>query len=135
LETRVPARLTAPGGRRFGLQVGVAFLVLAAIAGGRGHPKSALLLGALGSLLVLGGLLVPDRMEPIRRAWMRVATVISKVTTPVVMGILYFLVLTPIGLLLRAFGHRPLTATRGNGSSWVPRDEREGGAGDLKHQF
>ena len=50
---RVPARLTAAQGRRFGLTVGLAFLVLAGIAWWRGHPTSVLVLGSLGTLLVL----------------------------------------------------------------------------------
>jgi saxitoxin biosynthesis operon SxtJ-like protein len=135
LATRVPARLSARAGRLFGLQVGAAFLVLGAVASWRGHPRSAVVLGALGGALVVGGLLVPDRMDPIYRGWMRLAAAISKVTTPVVMGALYFLVLTPTGLLLRAFGHRALAPTRGASSAWVPRDATRGGRSDLKHQF
>jgi hypothetical protein len=135
LETGVPARLSAEAGRRFGLQVGTAFLVLAGIASWRGHPRSAAVLGALGGALVIGGLLIPDRMDPVHRGWMRLALAISKVTTPVVMGALYFLVLTPVGLLVRAFGHRPLTAKRGATSTWVPRDATQGGRSDLTHQF
>jgi hypothetical protein len=133
LETGVPARLSAQAGRRFGLQVGAAFLVLAGIASWRGHARSAMVLGALGSALVGGGLLVPDRMDPIYRGWMRLAMVISKVTTPVVMGAVYFLVLTPMGLLVRAFGHHPLAPTRGGSSAWTSREH--GGRSDLKHQF
>jgi Saxitoxin biosynthesis operon protein SxtJ len=135
LETRVPTRLSGRAGRLFGLQVGAAFLVLAGIAGWRGHPRSAMVFGALGGVLVLGGLLVPDRMDPIYRGWMQLATTISRVTTPVVMGVMYFLVLTPTGLLLRAFGHRVLGPTPGASSAWVPRDAKRGGRSDLKHQF
>jgi hypothetical protein len=74
-------------------------------------------------------------MDPVYRGWMALAAAISKVTTPVVMGILYFVVLTPIGLLLRAFGHRPLAPTRGVSSAWIPRDTARGGRSDLTHQF
>jgi hypothetical protein len=135
LETRVPTRLSARAGRHFGLQVGAAFLVLAGLASWRGHARYAMVLGALGGALVIGGLLVPGRMDPIYRGWMRLATAISRVTTPVVMGALYFLVLTPTGLLLRAFGHRSLGPARGASSAWVPRDAARGGRSDLKHQF
>jgi hypothetical protein len=135
LERGVPARLSAQAGRRFGVQVGAAFLVLASIASWRGHPQTAVVLGALGSALVVGGLLAPDRMDPIYRAWMRLAAAISKVTTPVVMGALYFLVVTPMGLLLRVFGHRPLAPARGANSAWVSRDATQDGRSDLKHQF
>jgi hypothetical protein len=134
LETVVPARLSPEAGRRFGLQVGTAFLVLAGIANWRGHARGAAVLGAMGGALVIGGLLMPNRMDPVHRVWMRLALVISKVTTPVVMSVLYFLVLTPVGLVLRAFGHRPIGAGRGAASTWVPR-EANLGRSDLTHQF
>jgi hypothetical protein len=135
LETGVPARLSTQAGRRFGLQVGAAFVILAGVANWRGHARSAVVLGAMGCGLLVGGLLTPGRLDPIYRAWMGLARAISKVTTPVVMGALYFLVLTPVGLVLRACGHRPLVPTRGAESAWVARDGAQGARSDLKHQF
>jgi hypothetical protein len=48
---------------------------------------------------------------------------IGFVVSHVVLAIVYFLVLTPIGLLLRAFRYDPMTRTdsTGNESRWVPR--------------
>jgi hypothetical protein len=39
---------------------------------------------------------------------MGLATLISRVTTPIMMGIIYFLVITPIGVVRRTLGHDPL---------------------------
>src|SRR5207249_5300275 len=52
LETRVPARLSAAEGRRFGLSVGGMFLVLGAVLWWRGHA-TAPVPAALGALLVV----------------------------------------------------------------------------------
>jgi hypothetical protein len=49
---------------------------------------------------------------------MGLAGVLSKVTTPIFMGVVYFLVITPIGLLLRAMGRSPLPV----GGQWHARD-------------
>ena len=49
---------------------------------------------------------------------MGLAHVISKVTTPIVMGVMYFLVLTPVGLLRRAFGRNPMVASQRARSYW-----------------
>jgi ABC-type uncharacterized transport system permease subunit len=134
LETGVPARLSARDGRRFGLEVGAAFLVLAGVSSWRGHSRSAVVLSIMGCAFVSAGLLVPGRMTSIRRVWMRSAEAISKVTTPLVMGALYFLVLTPMGVLLRVCGHRPL-ASRKDGPAWIARHPTQGGRSDLKRQF
>ena len=65
----IPARLTAAQGRRFGLTVGGAFLVFAAIAWYRGHPTSTMVLGTLGGGLSLAGLVIPTLLGPVERAW------------------------------------------------------------------
>jgi hypothetical protein len=126
--------LTAAQGRRFGLTVGGAFLVLAAIAWWRAHPVSTGVLGGIGATLAVGGLLIPTRLGSVERAWMRLAHLISRVTTPVVMGVMYLLVLTPIGLVRRAAGGDPLAHSAHDGSYWKARAQ-ERRASNLKRQY
>ncbi len=130
----IPARLTAAQGRRFGLTVGGAFLVFAAIAWGRGHPTTTSVLGALGGVLSLAGLVIPTLLGPVERAWMQLAHLISKVTTPIVMGVMYLLVLTPVGLVRRALGGNPMVHEPQSGSYWKSRPEGKR-AGNLTRQF
>lgn len=124
--------LTAAEGRKFGLTVGVAFLVLAGILAWRGHEVAFVLVGSLGAMLALAGLIIPRRLGPVEQAWMAMAQAISKVTTPVLMSVIYFLVLTPSGWLVRAFGHHPLRRQDDGGSYWV---DRSSPGGDLERQF
>ncbi|HEU4700732.1 MAG TPA: SxtJ family membrane protein [Gemmatimonadales bacterium] len=141
----VPARLNgsarlspqaeAREGRRFGLQVGSAFLVLAAIARWRGHTTSVAVLGLLGLALVAGGVAMPAHLGPVRRGWMRFALLLSKVTTPIFMGLVYYLVLTPIGFVMRLLGHRPLAPAPGAASRWVARAPDRRGAAGMERQF
>ena len=127
-------KMTAREGRRFGLTVGTAFLVFAGIASWRGHPTTTLVLGSLGSAFALGGLLLPTYMGPVERAWMRLALLMSKVTTPIVMAAMYLLVLTPVGFLRRTFGGNPMTVAEQNGGYWQSR--RPGSrAGNMQRQF
>ena len=127
----IPARLNRGDGRRFGLQVGGAFAVLASVAHWRGRTLTGWILTAVAGTLLAGGLAAPTALVPVFRAWMRMAHAISKVTTPIVLGIVYFLVLVPIGLALRLTGHRPLSNDRG-GTAWIPRPR---GGSDLERQF
>ncbi|HQX82504.1 MAG TPA: SxtJ family membrane protein [Vicinamibacterales bacterium] len=130
----IPARLTAAQGRRFGLTVGGAFLVLAAIAWWRGHPTTTEVLGGLGGVLALAGLIVPTLLGPVERGWMALAHLISKVTTPIVMGVMYLLVLTPVGFLRRLFGGNPMVHMAHDASYWKPRPENKR-AGNLTRQY
>jgi hypothetical protein len=127
----IPARLTPAEGRKFGVQVGLAFLALAAFVSWRGKVGVAPWLGGLGSALLLAGLAIPGLLGPVHRAWMGLALAISKVTTPILMAIIYFGVITPIGLLLRMLGRDPLAG----GGRWVPRPAGAPDPKRMERQF
>jgi hypothetical protein len=130
----VSARLTTAQGRRFGLTVGTAFLVFAGIAWWRSHPNATIVLAALGVSLTLAGLIIPTRLGPVERAWMGLAHAMSKVTTPIVMGVIYLIVMTPVGGLRRTLGGNPLVHQPVNDSYWRARPQGKR-AGDMKRQF
>ncbi|HEY2805654.1 MAG TPA: SxtJ family membrane protein [Gemmatimonadales bacterium] len=134
MENRVPARLSPAEGRKFGLTVGIAFLLLGALAYWR-HPLGLpwKIFGGLGALLVLAGLAIPGQLGPLNRAWMGLAKLLSKVTTPIFMGIVYYLVVTPIGLGMRLFGRQPMRHKEQAGGFWVA--PTSGGRSDMTHQF
>ena len=135
METGIPARLSPAEGRKFGLLVGGAFLVLGGISWWRGHPVSSKVFLGLGGALVVAGALVPAHLGPVYRAWTGLARVISKVTTPVFMGAVYFLVLTPIGLLRRAFSGNAMVHRPVDGSYWVAREPDQRQRRDMERQF
>ncbi|MEO5589835.1 MAG: SxtJ family membrane protein [Gemmatimonadaceae bacterium] len=108
-------------GRRFAFTLAIAFAVLAMISFWRGREAPSAILGATGVLLVFGGLLVPGRLGPLDRGWMKLAHTISSVTTPVFLGIVYFGVLTPLGLVRRAMGRNALVRKPGLQGYWIAR--------------
>lgn len=118
---RVPARLTAAEGRKFGLTLGGAFLALAAISLWRGSLLAPRILGAIAVALIAAGVIAPTALGPVNRAWMGLAERLSKITTPIAMGLLFYLVITPIGLLMRLFGNRPLDHRSKRDSFWIER--------------
>lgn len=130
----VPARLSAAEGRRFALTVGVAFLVLGALFLWRGVDLGASIALGIGTVLVIAGVLVPWALSPVYRAWMGLALVLSRVTTPIFLGIVYFLVITPIGLLMRLTGRHPMVHRLDGESYFVPRPDGKH-RGNLERQF
>jgi hypothetical protein len=126
--------LSTADGRKFGLTVGVAFMVLGGILFWRAHEVPAQVLGSIGVILSAAGVLIPERLGPVQRAWMGFALMLSKVTTPIFMSIVFFLVVTPIGLAMRLAGRR-LLVTRGTPATyWKPRSS-VGGRGEMNNQF
>jgi len=135
LAERIPARLTPADGRRFGLTVGLAFLVLAGVAWWRGRVHVAFVLAAIGGLLILGALLLPAHLGPVFRAWMGLAHVLSRITTPVFLGVVFYLVVTPVGLLMRLFGATPLPRPGTGSTGWIPRAPDARRRLDMERQF
>jgi hypothetical protein len=127
-----PARLTPGEGRKFAVTLAVAFGALAGVAWWRQSPRATLVFGAIAAAFALGGLLVPGKLGPVYRAWMGFALLLSKVTTPIFMGVVYFLVITPIAAMRRVLGGNPLRAHRG-ATGWV--DRQQAPRGDLTRQF
>lgn len=125
---QVPARLSTRERRKFGLTVGIAFLVFAGISQWRRHELAPLILASIGGALVVLGIVLPQILGPVYSWWMGLARVLSKVTTPVFMGIVYFLVLTPVGILRRVFGSTPINARANNGSYWVAHSSSSQGS-------
>ena len=115
--------------------MGSAFLAVAGVTWWRGHGAVAGLLATLGGVLSVAGILIPSRLGPVYRAWMVLALTISKVTTPVFLGVVYFLVVTPIGLAMRLFRRNPLTRKLQCGSYWVARSGESDRRGTMKDQF
>jgi hypothetical protein len=120
--------------RHFALTVGAAFVTLAALAYWRGRHGTSIVFGTFGVGLGAAGLLAPARLGPAYRGWMALAVAISKVTTPVFVGVVYFAIFTPLGLAMRLLGRRPLERARGAATFWADRPE---GArrSDLRRQF
>lgn len=131
---RIRTGLTAAQGRKFAFTVGGAFFVFAAITYWREHPTMMRVFLGLGGAFSLGGLVAPTMMGPVEKAWMGLAHLISKVTTPIFMGIIFFLVITPISALMALIGKRPLRNDPKAPTYWHTRPEGERRS-DLSRQF
>ena len=116
---------TASHGRRFALTLAAAFGVIAAVGFWRGRETVSLLAAAIALIMVLSGLFIPGKLEPVERMWMKFAHAISRVTTPIFMGIVYFVVLTPAGAVRRIAGANPLVHRANNGSYFIRRSQRD----------
>ena len=69
---------------------------------------------------VLGvwGLIAPMSLRPVYRGWMRFGLMLSKVMTPLIMGIVFFVVITPVALVLKIVGNDPMARKFNDGESY-----------------
>lgn len=133
METGIPARLTAAEGRKFGLTLGAAFTAIGLVLVWRDHSIRATIALSVGALIALAGLAVPTHLGPVERAWMGLAHLISKVTTPIFMAIVYYLLITPFGYV-RSLKGSPIKRGRGV-SSWQLRTPDTAEREQMERQF
>ena len=90
--------------RQFGLMVGGVFSVIGLWPMFlRGEPLR-LWAVVLGSLLILSGSLVPTWLAPVHRGWMWVGHVLGWINTRIILGVIFYGLITPIGIAFRMLG-------------------------------
>lgn len=122
--------------RNFGLSVGLVLIVLGAFLGWKdaaGWPYPA---GA-GALLLGSGLLAPALLKPLQKAWMALALIMGWVMSRVILLLLFYLVLTPLGLVLRRAGKKFLALERDASaeSYWNRKEPRPTEPARYEKQF
>lgn len=91
--------------RKFGITMCVAIAVLGALFLWRGKGSPAWFFGIAGLFLVLG-LAVPVALRPVQKAWMAFAIALGWVMTRVILVVLFYLGVTPVGLIARVVGKK-----------------------------
>jgi hypothetical protein len=126
---------TGSSDRSFGFVFAAFFGFLGALALWRGHGLWFVWL-PLSAIFLILALLVPTLLAPLNRLWMRLGRLLSVVVNPVVMAVLFFGVLTPVGWLMKATGKDPLRRKFEPDSRtyWIPR-AAQARASRMREQF
>jgi Saxitoxin biosynthesis operon protein SxtJ len=104
----------------FALIVGGALLVIAALQWRRGAPQWVwVALIVIAAVLLLAAAVAPSLLRPVYRGWMRLGEALAWVNTRILLTLIFFLVVTPIGLVMRLFGRSPIAAKRLDDSYWT----------------
>ena len=125
-----------PSDRSFGLT----FAVILALAGlwlaWKASPYAPAAFG-VAALFLLAALLLPRALHPLNVAWMGLAQLLNRVVSPLVMGLIYFGLLTPVAAVLRWRGRDLLRRTYdpAGESYWLKRDPPGPGGSGFPRQF
>jgi hypothetical protein len=84
-------------------------------------------------IFLILGLLNSNILSPLNLLWMKFGIFLGKITSPIVMGIVFFVVVTPIGLLMKLFKKDLLNLKFSNKNSyWIEKDKIKS---TMKNQF
>jgi hypothetical protein len=120
-ESHIPEKIGSE--RSFGFVVGGILLTIALWPVLSGHwPYLWALIPAL-PLIALAAI-QPSLLAPLNRLWFRLGLLLARIVNPIVLGIIYFLWITPIALIMRASGKKflALDLEPGAKSYWIIRE-------------
>ena len=84
-------------------------------------------------IFLILGILNSKILTPLNKLWFKFGIFLGKIFSPIIMGIIFFFVVTPIGILMRFFGKDVLNLKYNNNKSyWI---EKTGPKSKMKNQF
>jgi polyferredoxin len=122
--------------RKFGITVGIVLTLLGILFLWRGRDYYPYFFIIAVAFIFLGAAF-PILLKPIQKAWMALAITIGFFVTRAILSILFYLVVTPIGLLAKLFGKDFLHThfDKNINSYWIPKEKAEFDKARYEKQF
>ena len=124
---------TQNSNKSFGLLFFIVFLIIGLWPLKNGDSLNIYFIAISITFLILG-LINSKLLSPLNKIWIKLGEVLGIIISPIVMFLVYFIVLTPISLIIRLFGKDLLGLTffKKNDSYWIIRKSN---LGSMNNQF
>lgn len=131
-----PQTVKTSSDRFFGLTFFVVFLLIALWPLLWGRPLRLPALGVAAVFLAVA-LIRPVLLAPLNKLWLKFGALLHAITSPIILGVMFYLVITPIGLFMRLFGKDFLRLRRDPAcqSYWIRREPPGPDKNSLHRQF
>ena len=122
--------------RKFGITIGLFLMILAGFLLWRGRESFGIFLIS-GLVLLVLGLIIPVVLKPVYWIWMVLAVILGWIMTRVILTLLFYVVLTPIGVFGRLSGSRflDLNWDKSENTYWNYRATKQQDNEDYERQF
>ena len=92
---------------------------------------------AIAGAFLLVACFRPTLLRPLNRLWMRFGLLLHRVVNPLIMGLIFYTTVTPIGLVMRVLGKDPLGLrfSKEQKSYWIARQPPGPAPDSMRHQF
>ena len=126
----------ASSDRSFGLVFAVVFALIGSWPLWHAEPPRWWAAG-IAAAFALTALVRPGILHPLNRAWLALGRLLHLVVSPLVMGAIFFLCVTPIGWIMRLRGKDVLSLARRSdlSSYWITREPATPQSHSMKNQF
>ena len=119
--------------RNFGLVFFIVFLIVSIWPLTYDEPVR-IWTAIMSSVFLILGLMNSKLLTPLNKLWFKFGMILGAIVSPVVMGVVFFLVVTPIGLIMKIMGKDLLNKKydKNKKTYWISRDKN---MGSMKKQF
>lgn len=125
-----------PSNRKFGGVIATALALLALHAVWKDHSTRGAVYAGLSASFALAALIVPTLLAPLNRLWMAFGLLLGKIVSPLVLGLIFVVLITPVALATRLFGRDALRMKKRTVASyWVERDPAGPDPASFQQQF
>lgn len=126
-----------PSNRSFGLLFTVIFICISVYVSYKGSSVIAIYVWlALAAFVGFISVVFPAWLTPLNKAWMRLGSVMHKIVSPIILGVIFFGVITPISLTMKFLGRDELRLAKVERDTyWVGRIPPGPNKDSFKNQF
>ena len=125
-----------PSNRSFGFFFALVLIALALYSYANWSEKIALIFGVISGVFLVAAIFFDRYLAPLNYLWMKLGFLLGRVINPLVIGAIFFLVLTPVGLLMRFAGRDELRLVpQKRETHWRTRERPERHQSSFKNQF
>ena len=131
------SKVTSASDRSFGVMFGFIFIIIAVIMRLRDNPQNIqLLFLALSFLTFLISFTRPSLLSTPNKLWMKFSLLLARFVSPIVLGLLFYVLISPLALVLRLFGRDELRLkTKKVASNWQSRQINGYSLDSFKNQY
>jgi len=125
-----------PSDRSFGFTIAIALSLIGGWAWWKARRWGLPVVG-VGAAFALFAVLLPRALRPLNIVWMKFGALLNMIVSPIIMGVIFFVVFTPVSLFFRLTGRDALRRRfeRGLPSYWQDRTPPGPDGASLPRQF
>jgi len=122
--------------RKFGITIGIILLIIAGFLFYQEKDSFRILVG-VATALIVSGIIIPIILKPLYLIWMIITTILGWFMTRLILSLIFFVIVSPIGLVSRLLGKDYLSLNKDDSikSYWNYRDRDKEKNQDYEKQF
>jgi len=130
-------RVKGSSDRSFGLVIAAVLALAAFLPLLRSPHQPRWWAAVIAIAFALVALLWPNRLAALNKLWLKFGLLLHAIVSPVILALIFYVAIVPVGLLKRVFGNDSLRlkADRAANTYWITRDPSDSALSSMKQQF